>query len=176
MHRRLGPSIGTLAIGIALVLLPTSMASASQNGGTSNHGTQHKQKHGNTKPKPQTSSQTASFCRSYIAAVNVYESNAGAFTHEDPQLKRMVAYLEKAQAEAPAAVKKFVTQMLKATRAALTAKKPNQINLSGPSEHISRWGNSHCPSTSSGNSGNSGNASNSGNSGNSGTIGNSGNS
>ena len=176
-RNRTGWAIGILAIGIGMALWPVAIASAGQNGSTSNHGSQHKQKHGNSQSSPQT----AKFCSYYISAVDIYQSNAGAFTHEDPALKRMVADLEKAQSVAPAAIKKYVTAMVKATKSELTARNPNEMNLSGPSGHISNWGNSHCPSGNSGNSGNSGssnsnNSNNSNNSGNSGASGNSGNS
>jgi hypothetical protein len=112
------------------------------------------------------------------ASQNGHPSNRGSGNHSHSKTKQ-------AQAEAPASLKKYVTEMLNATKSELTAKNPNEINLSGPSGHISQWGDTHCPTGNSGNTGsvgnsgrvgNSGSSGNSGNSGNSGSLGNSGNS
>jgi len=172
-RRRTGSAAGTLAFALVLALSPVSIAFASQHAGSSHH----KQKHGSSKPKPQSGSQTAAFCRDYIGAADIFASNDGAgFGPKDPDLKSIITLLAKAQAVAPSAVKKDVTQMLNESKALYQAKSPTLGNFTKPSSAVAKWGNKHCPSGTSGNSGNSGNSATSGNSSNSGNSGNFGNS
>lgn len=157
-------SAAVLTIGFALAVSPMSVAAASQNGSTSKHG----------EAKSESSSRPT-FCSYVASAGDIYGSDEGEFEHEDPAMKRMVLYFEKAQSLAPtAALKKSVTAMLKLTKADLTAKNPNKVNFSAASKPVSKWGDAHCPSSesegfdsfvSSSGSGGSGGAGNSGSSG-----------
>jgi hypothetical protein len=81
----------------------------------------------------------ANFCRDYITVANDYQATQ---TIDGQDL----VLLAKAQAEAPAAVKQDVTEMLKQSAAAAndTSATGHYYDVSTPSARISAWGDSNC--------------------------------
>jgi hypothetical protein len=83
---------------------------------------------------------TKTFCKNYIAAAKSFQLSFGDV--QDPSFDKFVKSLQKAQADAPAAVRGQVDTMLK------TARKIEQdggnADLTTPSKKITKWATTHC--------------------------------
>ena len=83
---------------------------------------------------------TKTFCKNYIAAAKSFQLSFGDV--QDPSFDKFVKSLQKAEADAPAAVKGQVDTMLK------TAKKIKEdggnADLTTPSKKITKWATTHC--------------------------------
>ena len=83
---------------------------------------------------------TKTFCKNYVAAAKSFQLSFGDV--QDPSFDKFVKSLQKAQADAPAAVRGQVDTMLK------TAKKIKEdggnADLTTPSKKITKWATTHC--------------------------------
>lgn len=83
---------------------------------------------------------TKTFCKNYVAAAKSFQLSFGDV--EDPSFDKFVKSLQKAQADAPAAVKRQVDTMLKTARK--IKEDGGNADLTTPSKKIAKWATTHC--------------------------------
>jgi hypothetical protein len=83
---------------------------------------------------------TKTFCKNYIAAAKSFQLSFGDV--EDPAFAKFVTLLQKAQADAPAAVKGEVNTMLNTAKKIKTD--GGSADLTTPSKKVAQWATTHC--------------------------------
>jgi hypothetical protein len=83
---------------------------------------------------------TKAFCKNYIAAAKSFQLSFGDV--EDPSFAKFVTLLQKAQADAPPAVKGQVSSMLNTARKVKAD--GGNADLTTPSKKVAQWATTHC--------------------------------